>query len=152
MSMSALQLFSTLLIIQLFWSFGVTLMVPQMPNAQSNEVLQFTASYNLIDLSSLQSSVSEGVSEQTNIPVLETGALIFYASATILNLMVNFFTAIPQMVTLIIHILFMVIPFEASVTSIVEQWIFGIVSVLYTIVIFAFVAGSRTNLGGGGIF
>ena len=150
--MNALQLFSALLIIQLFWSFGVTLMVPQLPNATSNEVLQFSAGYNLINLSELQSSTSQGVNDQANIPVVETGALIFYASVTILNLMVNFFAAVPQMVTLLIHILFMIIPFESSITSIVEAWVFGIVSILYTIVIFAFIAGTRTNLGQGAIF
>ena len=149
--MNTLQLFTTLLIVQIFWSMGVSLMIPYMPNATSNQVVMFNNSNNLIELGTLQSSIDSGISDQTSIPLLETGALIFYSSATILNLMVNFFTAIPQMATLLITVLFMFIPVDLSIAITVKMWVFGIVGILYAIALFAFITGSRTNLGGGGI-
>ena len=126
-------------------------MVPYMPNATSNQVVMFNNSNNLIELGTLQSSIDSGISVQTSIPLLETGALIFYSSATILNLMVNFFTAIPQMATLLVTVLFMFIPVDLSIAITVKMWVFGIVGILYAIALFAFITGSRTNLGGGGI-
>lgn len=145
--MNALQLFTTLLLVQLFWSLGVSLIVPNMPNATANQVVMFTNSNNVIELSTLQSSVSQGITDQQNIPLLEVGALVFYSSATILNIMINFFTAIPQMVTLLMTVLFLFIPLGVSLQITLQAWVFGIVTVLYFVALFTFLMGTRTNLG-----
>jgi len=150
--MNTLQLFTTLLIVQIFWSLSVSLIVPYMPNATNNQVVMFNNSNNVIELGTLQSSIDQGISDQTSIPLLETGALIFYSSATILNLMVNFFTAIPQMATLLISVLFIFIPIDYAIVIVVKTWVFAVVGILYAIALFAFITGTRTNLGGGGIF
>jgi hypothetical protein len=147
--MNTLQLFTTLLIVQLFWAFSVTMLVPNMPNNQSNQVLMFNNDTGLIKLNVLQSSLETGIGDQANIPVLEVGALVFYSSATILSLMINFFTAVPQMVTLLITVFFMFIPLPLAQQNITLAWIWGIVSILYIISLFAFIAGTRSNLGGG---
>lgn len=147
--MNTLQLFTTLLIVQLFWAFSVTLIVPFMPNAQSNQVLMFNNDNALIKLPLLQSQLETGIGDQANIPVLEVGALVFYSSATILSLMINFFTAVPQMVTLLTTVFFLFIPMELTIQNTVLTWIFAIVSILYVISLFAFIAGTRSNLGGG---
>lgn len=150
--MNTLQIFTTLLVVQIFWSLSVSLIVPYMPNAANNQVVMFNNSNNIIELGTLQSSIDQGVQDQTNIPLLETGALIFYSSATILNLMVNFFTAIPQMATLLVSVLFTFIPVDTSIAITVKAWVFGVVGILYAIALFAFITGTRTNLGGGGFF
>jgi len=149
--MNTLQLFTTLLVVQLFWSFSVTLIVPNMPNAETNQVVMFNNANNIIEINTLQNSLDQGITDQTNIPLLEVGALVFYSSATILSLMINFFTAIPQMVTLLVHVFFLFIPISGSQEIIVKGWIFGIISVLYIISLFSFITGTRTNLGGSGI-
>lgn len=145
--MNALQLFTTLLLVQLFWSLGVSLIVPNMPNAAANQVVMFTNSNNTIELGTLQSSISQGITDQQNIPLLEVGALVFYSSATILNIMINFFTAIPQMVTLLMTVLFIFIPLGTSLQITLQAWVFGIVTVLYFVALFTFLMGTRTNLG-----
>ena len=145
--MNALQLFTTLLLVQLFWSLGVSLIVPNMPNATANQVVMFTNSNNVIELGTLQSSISQGITDQQNIPLLEVGALVFYSSATILNIMINFFTAIPQMVTLLMTVLFIFIPLGTSLQITLQTWVFAIVTVLYFVALFTFLMGTRTNLG-----
>jgi len=145
--MNALQLFTTLLLVQLFWSLGVSLLIPYMPNALDNQVVMFTNSNNVIELGTLQSSVSQGITDQQNIPLLEVGALVFYSSATILNIMINFFTAIPQMVTLLMSVIFLFIPIGYDLQIVLQTWVFGIVTVLYFIALFTFLMGTRTNLG-----
>ena len=145
--MNALQLFTTLLLVQLFWSLGVSLIVPNMPNALSNQVVMYTNSNNVIELNTLQASVSQGITDQQNIPLLEVGALVFYSSATILNIMINFFTAIPQMVTLLMTVLFLFIPLGNSLQIVLQAWVVGIVTILYFVALFTFLMGTRTNLG-----
>ena len=145
--MNALQLFTTLLLVQLFWSLGVSLLIPNMPNATTNQVVMFTNSNNVIELGTLQSSISQGITDQQNIPLLEVGALVFYSSATILNIMINFFTAIPQMVTLLMSVLFLFIPVSLGLQIALQTWVFGIVTVLYFVALFTFLMGTRTNLG-----
>ncbi len=146
--MNALQLFTTLLLVQLFWSLGVSLIVPNMPNASSNQVVMFTNSNNTIELGTLQSSIKSGITDQQNIPLLEVGALVFYSSATILNIMINFFTAIPQMVTLLMAVMFLFIPLSTGLQITLQAWVFGIVTVLYFVALFTFLMGTRTNMGG----
>jgi len=145
--MNALQLFTTLLLVQLFWRLGVSLIVPNMPNALSNQVVMYTNSNNVIELNTLQASVSQGITDQQNIPLLEVGALVFYSSATILNIMINFFTAIPQMVTLLMTVLFLFIPLGNSLQIVLQAWVVGIVTILYFVALFTFLMGTRTNLG-----
>jgi len=151
--MNTLQLFTTLLIVQIFWSLSVSLIVPVMPNATSNQLVMFNNSNNVLEIDTLQSSIDQGISDQTSIPLLETGALIFYSSATILNIMVNFFTAIPQMATLLVDVVFKFITTDAGLVRLVKEWVFAVIAILYAIALFAFITGSRTNLGSGsGIF
>ena len=145
--MNALQLFVTLLLVQLFWSLSVSLLLPNMPNATSNQVVMFTNANNTIELSTLQNSVKSGITDQQNIPLLEVGALVFYSSATILNIMINFFTAIPQMVTLLMAVMFIFIPVSLSLQITLQAWVFGIVTVLYFVALFTFLMGTRTNMG-----
>lgn len=146
--MNALQLFVTLLIVQLFWSLSVSLIVPSMPNASANQVVMFTNSNNVIELGTLQSSVQTGITDQAKVPLLEVGALVFYSSATVLNLMVNFFTAIPQMVTLLMSVVFVFMPIDTTLQITLKAWVFGIVTVLYFVALFTFITGTRTNMGG----
>ena len=143
--MNTLQLFTLLLMVQLFWSMGVTLLVPNMPNAASDQVIMFNNSNGIIDIGILQSSVDAGIGDQTNIPLLEVGALVFYSSATIISLMVNFFAAIPQMVTLLISVFFLLVPSDPIMVLNIRTWVAAIVGVLYAIALFTFIAGARAT-------
>jgi hypothetical protein len=61
--------------------------------------------------------------------------------------MINFFTAIPQMITLLMTVLFLFIPLGTSLQIVLQTWVFGIVTILYFVALFTFLMGTRTNLG-----
>lgn len=147
--MNALNLFVTLLIVQMFWALSVSLIVPVMPNATSNQVVMFNSSSSIVNFSTLSNSVTSGVSSQTSLPIIETGALIFYSSSAILNLMVNFFTAIPQMVTLLLTAIFMFIPVDYTIQFTIKSLGFVIVTILYYMILFSYITGTRSAYSGG---
>lgn len=146
--MNSYNLFVNLLIVQMFYALSVTLILPYMPTASTNQVVMFTNSNNVIDFTTLGNSVQSGVGSQTSLPLLDAGALIFYSSATILNLMINFFTAIPQMVTLLLSGLFLIIQLPYALAFTIKSITFVIVTILYYMILFSFITGTRT---GGGV-
>ena len=146
-----LQLFTTFLLVQLFYALAVTLIVPTLPDASLNQVVMFTNSNNVIQISTLKSSLETGVTGQSNIPLLEFGAMIFYTSNIIINLMLNFFTAIPQMITALVSAFLYFVPvvpiaMKQSVVMLVQ----AILSIIYSIAILTFIMGARSPMKGVG--
>jgi hypothetical protein len=146
-----LQLFTTFLLVQLFYALAVTLIVPTLPDASLNQVVMFTNSNNVIQISTLKSSLETGVTGQSNIPLLEFGAMIFYTSNIIINLMLNFFTAIPQMITALVSAFLYFVPIvpikmQQSLIMLVQ----AILSIIYSIAILTFIMGARSPMKGVG--
>jgi hypothetical protein len=146
--MNAYQLFIVLLTTQLFYALSVTLLVPFFPNATSNQVVMYTNSNNVINFNTLSESMGQGISNQSSLPILDTGALIFYSSGVILSLMVNFFTAIPQMITALLSGFFFFIPINYTLAFTIKSLAFVFTTILYYLVLFSYITQTRT---GGGI-
>ena len=70
----------------------------------------FTDESGLIDYTTLNQQVESTVENQTNIPLLDFGALVFYSSSFLLNLMINFITAVPQMMVMFISAIAALLP------------------------------------------
>ena len=78
--------------------------------AQQNQVQTYTGANGTINIVTLASTMQSGVTNQQNVPLLAFGALIFYSANIIVNLMLNFFTAIPQMITILFSALVFLVP------------------------------------------
>ena len=143
------QVFTALLMVQLFYAFAVTLVVPVLPAALENQVIQFTDEAGTINYTTLATEVEGTVENQVNIPLLDFGALVFYSSSFLLNLMINFITAIPQMLTIFINAIFIFIPVTQSVQIQIKTIFTVVVSLFYFLGLLAFITGFRGGSGGG---
>lgn len=142
------QMFAALLMVQLFYAFTVTLMVPILPGALQMQVVQFTNEDGLIDYTTLNSEVEGTVENQTNIPLLDFGALVFYSSSFLLNLMINFITAVPQMMIMFISAIDTLLSIGA-LTIQIKAFFTIILSLFYFLGLLSFITGFRS---GGGNF
>lgn len=95
-------LFITIMIVQLFFSVGITTITYAIPNDSLPYVTSFSDITGQINVETVGAQVSEGLQKQTNIPVLDLGALIFYSGNILIDLILNFAFAIPEMIGLII--------------------------------------------------
>jgi hypothetical protein len=101
--MEAMDLFKAIIVVQLFFGFGMTLLAYAMPVDSLDYVTAFTDVSSSINLNDTASMVQENLQRQTNIPVVEIGALVFYSGNILIDLLLNFLFAIPEMIGLLIH-------------------------------------------------
>ncbi|MEM4757767.1 MAG: hypothetical protein QW184_01275, partial [Nanopusillaceae archaeon] len=91
--------------------------------------------------------LKSGLQLQTNIPLVDMGALIFYSGNLLIDLMVNFFTAIPSMFTALINFYFTLFPINAEVATTIKLFVFSFVTILYVLMLIQFLISLRTRSG-----
>jgi len=141
------QIFTYLLIAQIFYAACISIFVPLIPDAQAQQVIMFTDSQGVIDFGTLSSTVQGAVNDQSTIPFLDIGTLIFYSTSILLNLVLNFVTAIPQMVLLLIVVLFQFLPFGHTIQESVKLVFLIMITVIYYLLLIFYITAQRTQSG-----
>ncbi len=145
MALRAMDLFKMVILIQLFYSFAITLLISSMPSESLNYLTSFSDITEEINLESVSSDVQSSLTSQTEIPVIDVGSLIFFSGNILLDLLLNFAFAIPQMIGLLISGLLLLINVDSSIYITVELFAGVIIIVMYFIAIIQLIAGLRTG-------
>lgn len=120
--------FKVIITIMLFYSVCITLLTYAMPDESLHYVTSFSDVAQDIDLNATSQKVQESLTQQTSIPVVELGAMVFYSGNIIIDLMLNFVFAIPQMLTLLIYGIFTLINVESTIYLVIQ--VFASVAIL----------------------
>ncbi len=140
-----MELFKIVILIQLFYSFAITILVSSMPAESLNYVTAFSDITDEINLESVSSDVQSSLTSQTEIPVIDVGSLIFFSGNILLDLLLNFAFAIPQMLGLLISGLLLLINVDSTIYITVELFSGVLIVVMYFIAIIQLIAGLRTG-------
>jgi len=130
--------------IQLFLGLSMTLVVHALPS-DTLEYAQIFSPEHTIDMGSTTQSIEDSLQKQTNVPVLDVGALVFYSGNILIDLFLNFFFAIPEAISILVNAFFMVAPVEAFIATQIKLFIFAIITIIYLFVMFQFIAGIRSG-------
>lgn len=125
--------FKAVVMIMLFYSFCITVLTYALPGEAKTFVDPFSDVANEIDMESTSAQLRESVEAQTNIPVVELGALVFYSGNIIVDLLLNFLYAIPQMLGLLINGVMLLLNVDSYIFAIVEIFAAVAVSIMYLI-------------------
>lgn len=68
---------------------------------------------------------------QLNIPLIDLGALVFYSGNILIDWIVNFFTAIPSMVTLLLALFGMLFSIDSFIMAQIKLGAYSLVILLY---------------------
>lgn len=120
--------FKVIITVMLFYSVAITLITYAMPVETLDYVTSFSDVANTIDLNGTSALVQDSLTRQTSIPVVELGAMVFYSGNIIIDLLLNFAFAIPQMISLFIYGIFELINVDTEINAIIQ--IFASVAVL----------------------
>lgn len=132
-------LLQVVLIMSAFYSIGITTMVSTLPEDARREAATYTLGENF-NVERMNEDMSSALQSQTSIPLIEMGALVFYSGNFIIDFMMNFITAIPQMLSLLlltftrlfpaldIEIIHMIQIFTSVVVS--AMYVFGLIGTL----------------------
>jgi len=127
---SMMDYFKVVLALMLFYSFAITILAYSVPSDSLQYVTAFSDVGNSIDLETVGNDVQESLESQTNIPVIELGALVFYSGNILIDLLLNFAFAIPQMLGLLINGIQLLFNIDSYLFVVVE--LFASVAVMVT--------------------
>jgi len=142
--MGMMSLFKVIILVQLFFSVGLTMYIYAMPTGADSEVGMLQGSTN-IDLESTSEDIQDSLERQTNIPVIDIGALVFYSGNIILDMVLNFMFAIPEMLTLLIGGIMRLINLDSFLMTQIQLFITVIISAMYMLGAIQFIASIRSG-------
>jgi len=133
------------MLIQLFYAFAMTLLTHSLPAEQLQYVSSFSAPAESIDLNTVAGQIESSVQQQMNIPLLDLGALVFYSGNIIVDLFINFFTAVPQMATLLVSAFLMFFNVEAGLAAQLKLFVWVVIAVIYFLNLLIFIMNIRSS-------
>jgi hypothetical protein len=128
-----MTLFKYIIIVQLFFSFGITILSYAMPADSLNHVTAFSDVTSDISIKTISGQVQDSVEDSLDIPVIELGALVFYSGNIIIDLLLNFFFAIPEMIGLLVNGFMLLFNVDSYIFAVLEIFFGALVTILYFI-------------------
>lgn len=145
MALSTMEWFKVTLLMMLFYSFAINILVYSMPDEALPYVTGFSDLAGEISLEGVSEDVQDSVEEQTNIPVLELGALVFYSGNILIDLILNFAFAIPEMAGLVLTGILMLLNIDTQIANIMQLFFSVTIMVIYFIGIIQLLTGIRSG-------
>lgn len=145
--MSMMSEFKVMLVVMLFYSFCITLITYAMPSESINYVESFSSLANEANLENVSEQIQGSITSQTRIPLIELGALVFYSGNIVIDLLLNFAFALPEMIGLVINGVMLLLNIDSYVFAVVQLFASVVMVVLYFVSIMQLLIGIRTQGG-----
>ena len=147
MASNGLDYFKMMMLAMVFWSFVFTTITYTIPASDRPQLALITFQNGTTDLAAINQQFESAVTEQTEIPLVDLGALLFYSGNIIIDLMLNFAFAIPEIFMILLNILFLISPLPVQLQVAVFAFVTALIAIAYAIGILQFI----TNLRGGNL-
>jgi hypothetical protein len=126
--------FKGIIIMMAFYSFCITGFTYFLPSESLQYIDVFSSlSHTNLDLQQLQTKVQSSLSSQTSLPLIDLGALIFYSGNILLDLLLNFLFAVPEMIGLILTGLTHMFSLPYQVVWLTQVFTMALMVILYII-------------------
>ena len=143
--MSAMDYFKAVLLTQVFYSLAITLLVYSLPVSMLPPIQSFSNLSNSIDVSNITSNVQSTLTRQTQVSVVNLGALVLFSGNIMLDLLVNFAFALPQMVTLLISGITMLVGIDPFITGQIQLFSTALIMIMYFITLLTLLTNIRSQ-------
>lgn len=143
-----MDLFKTSIAVMIFYSFAISTLTYALPSDTLNHVALFEDFSNFggsIDMNETAGILQENLQAQSDIPVIELGALVFYSGNYLIDLLMNFAFAVPAMVTLLVKGVFWIIGIDPQILVQFQLFLSTIILAIYLIGIIQLVTGVRSG-------
>lgn len=138
--------FKYVLIVQLFFGFGYTMITTFAPNTTDTNLFGAVAnSLTLEDVAGDSGQIQDTLQAQTDVPILSGASLVGLSAMLIVKLILNTFFAFPLMIGLLIEGSLFFLNLDPVLSSLLLQFIIGLASVLYVLAIISYLLKLRTT-------
>jgi len=145
MTMQIMDMIKVVIWMQLFFAISMTIYTHALPEDALDYVTGYQDLADNIDINSVSDNIQSSLQRQSNIPVIETGALIFYSGNILLDLLLNFTFAVPQMFTLLINGLMLLLGIDAMFMGFIQLFLSVGIMAVYFISIIQLLVGIRSG-------
>lgn len=129
--MQGIDMIKAVLIVLFFYSISITLITHYIPDDAKDYVTSFSDLSHDIEIENVTADVQATLEQQTNIPIIELGALIYYSGNILLDLMLNFIFAIPEMAGLLLSGILMIFNIDSDIVAPIQIFMAGAMIVTY---------------------
>jgi len=143
--MTAMDMFKATVLVMAFYAFAITMITYAIPDEALTYVDLFSESTTSINLETITEDVQDSLEAQTNIPVVDVGALVFYSGNILIDLIANFIFAVPQMIGHVVNALTVLFNLDAQLVVITELFAGAIVTAMYVIGLIQLLTGVRSG-------
>lgn len=128
-----ISMLKVIIVVQLFYAMSITILAYSMPADSLTYVDGFGTVADDIGLEDVATDLEDNLNRQRDIPVVELGSLVFYSGNILVDLLLNFMFAIPQMIGLVLNGLVTMFNFDPYIWQVVELFAAVVVVALYVL-------------------
>jgi hypothetical protein len=143
--MSALGYFVAIVMISLLYGFGSTILTYALnPYGVNSNILNSFSSPSA-NITNITNNVQSNLQSQMKIPIVGDLSLIFYSGNIMVDMIMNTFLALPEIITIIVNVLINFVVVDAYLGMELKIIILANVTVVYVINIIAFLLQIRSR-------
>jgi len=143
--MGIMDLFKVVVLVQLFYAFAITIVAHALPVDALPQATAFSDVSQEISLEQVGTDVQDSIQQQANLPLIELGAIIFYSGNIIIDLLLNFAFAIPEMIGLLIFGITRLFSLDTFIITYVQLFFSVVMMVLYFLGIIELLTAIRSR-------
>lgn len=134
-----------IIVMMAFYSVCISMIIHILPADAKAYPLAFNPSRTPATISEIQSITNNNMQQQTNLPIVELGSLLFYSGNFILDLFLNFMFAIPEMLGFLIAIFGRLIGIDAVIVSYTNAFLLGITGAIFLVTAVQYIVTLRSS-------
>lgn len=144
--MSMLTFFKYLILVQAFYAVSITMLSYTIVDSANPDYIDiFRSPSESINLVNVTDQLQGSLERQTNIPVIDVGALVFYSGNIVLDLLLNFSFALPQMLSMLVSGVGMIFGVDAFIMVQIQLFITIFISAMYLFGLLQLITGLRSG-------
>lgn len=139
--------FMTIVIVSAFYSLFITTAIYSLEDSPVNIgiIISFQGDEVNLDYGTTSQEFQSAINTQKSFGGADLAALALFSGNIILDLAANFIFAFPNMVSLLVTGIFMLVPVNGFLQNEVVLWIKAIISIVSAIFLLQFLLGARTQ-------
>ena len=142
---SIIEGFKVTLMVMLFYAFAISVIVYALPPSARHFATIFSENTQDLNLETIGEEVQGGLTQQSNIPIIEAGALVFYSGNFLVDLLLNFLYAIPEMIGYLIYAITLLFNVNSIIVGFIQMFAFVLMTVLYIVGLIQLLTGIRSG-------
>lgn len=137
--------FDYAIIFQAVFSLFITLMIYTVPTSDLTYIYELKGTPTYQNIDSFGGEFQNNIQQQRSFGVVELGALALVSGNILLDLILNFFTAIPGAAMIIVNVVLIFLNISYPIKAAILQFAFAIIGIIYLILIITLILSLRTQ-------